>query len=102
MKFFTCKITFNNQDNNKNTKNKTLKETGDADLVRDSSTWQSWRPRLGWFWKTVSDIMLNKVFTRFPDMLLSESAGKHYQGGLPRRKLKNKVKILFKLQQFET
>nr|XP_021184073.2 uncharacterized protein LOC110371934 [Helicoverpa armigera] len=69
----------------------------DKDMDQDASIWRIWRPFWNW-----GQSMLSKKFTRFPTLKENENGGLHYHRDRPKRKLKNKIKLLFKLKQFET
>ncbi|KAI5633947.1 hypothetical protein NE865_13313 [Phthorimaea operculella] len=65
----------------------------DPDIKHDPGFWRLWK-----FWKWGRTMMQN-VFKRSSDMAKS-AAGRHRAHQDQRRKLKNKVKFLFKIHQY--
>ncbi|XP_026329257.1 uncharacterized protein LOC113237160 [Hyposmocoma kahamanoa] len=70
----------------------------DPDLNQDATFWRLWK-----FWKWGRS-MFKKVLTRSHDMAESASGRHRFHEDRPNgnRKLKNKIKFLFKIHQYET
>ncbi|KAF9415929.1 hypothetical protein HW555_006561 [Spodoptera exigua] len=70
--------------------------SNDKDLDQDATIWRFWRP-----FRKLGESILNKKFARSPTLKESGHRGLRYHQDKPNRKLKNKIKFLFKIKQFE-